>query len=397
MAAGSSKGGSAASTPGVVVWEWEKDNSLWVSHDSYTSSALEEAYRNGKSNLELGKVTPELALYKVDLKQMRQSRTDTGSTRRLRRTTFTAGTPQADGVEWKWQEKGQWLCYDNHSSICLEEHYLRQSPSVHMSKIRPNMPYYIDLRRMEQCNIHTGYKRKIQRVPLRWPYPPASEKDLADVHSALGAVKLKAPNQRKRKNQSRDAALGICCQTPALVAGSLQWLAHCKVVSKLDKESEKEDCAICFEKLSMPSDYATKGSESDASTVIELKKCKHMFHKLCLQALYETSSKSGFIQCPRCKVIHGVKIGNQPKDGSMVVTKKSFHLPGYPKCGTIVIRYSFYGGIQGPEHPEPGKPYSAHGFPRTCYLPDNKDGNKVRHVFWVGGVSMCAFCTCGRF
>jgi hypothetical protein len=78
MAAGSSKGGSAASTPGVVVWEWEEDNSLWVSHDSYTSSALEEAYRNGKSNLELGKVTPELALYKVDLKQMRQSRTDTG-------------------------------------------------------------------------------------------------------------------------------------------------------------------------------------------------------------------------------------------------------------------------------------------------------------------------------
>ena len=33
--------------------------------------------------------------------------------------------------------------------------------------------------------------------------------------------------------------------------------------------------------------------------------------------------------------------------------------------------------FQGPEHPNPGRRYSAGGFPRTCYLPDNQKGNKV--------------------
>lgn len=29
------------------------------------------------------------------------------------------------------------------------------------------------------------------------------------------------------------------------------------------------------------------------------------------------------------------------------------------------------------EHPNPGKKFSARGFPRHCYLPDNEKGRKV--------------------
>lgn len=32
---------------------------------------------------------------------------------------------------------------------------------------------------------------------------------------------------------------------------------------------------------------------------------------------------------------------------------------------------------QGPEHPNPGKKFTARGFPRHCYLPDNEKGRKV--------------------
>ena len=32
---------------------------------------------------------------------------------------------------------------------------------------------------------------------------------------------------------------------------------------------------------------------------------------------------------------------------------------------------------QGPEHPNPGQQYSARGFPRYGYLPDNERGSKV--------------------
>lgn len=70
----------------------------------------------------------------------------------------------------------------------------------------------------------------------------------------------------------------------------------------------------------------------------------------------------------------------------MKVSRDSVSLPGSPECGTIIIHYSFEGGVQGcrmlfsanfsgPEHRLPGTPYS--GTARTCYLPDNTEGNEV--------------------
>ena len=159
---------------------------------------------------------------------------------------FPAGTPQAHGVVWKWQEKGHWLCYDNVSNVILERHYFQNAASVDMSRLHPNMPYCINLRTMEQFNIHTRYKRKVQRVPLPCPYPPATEKDLANVHPSLNAVRVKSVSQRKRKNHNRDVGLGmqslaVPSESPELSASSHhQWLAHCKVVYNLGSESEKE-------------------------------------------------------------------------------------------------------------------------------------------------------------
>lgn len=44
---------------------------------------------------------------------------------------------------------------------------------------------------------------------------------------------------------------------------------------------------------------------------------------------------------------------------------------------------SIASGIQGVEHPNPGRPYYAVGFPRVCYIPDTDKGRKVRklHLF----------------
>lgn len=39
--------------------------------------------------------------------------------------------------------------------------------------------------------------------------------------------------------------------------------------------------------------------------------------------------------------------------------------------------------LQGPEHPNPGMPYTARGFPRYCYLPDNEKGRKVLELLRV--------------
>lgn len=141
-----------------------------------------------------------------------------------------------------------------------------------------------------------------------------------------------------------------------------------------------EDCAICFEKLCNISSFDDETEDSgkaQSPNIKELNQCKHVFHASCLQAMYDSGAKDGSLQCPTCKAIHGIKHGNQPKDGTMDITRSPRSLPGHADCGMITIVYDFHSGIQGPEHPNPGKRYSARGFPRSCYLPDNEKGRKV--------------------
>ena len=38
----------------------------------------------------------------------------------------------------------------------------------------------------------------------------------------------------------------------------------------------------------------------------------------------------------------------------MAASTSGHPLPGYPHCGRIQIDYFVHGGIQGPEHPNPG-------------------------------------------
>ena len=44
----------------------------------------------------------------------------------------------------------------------------------------------------------------------------------------------------------------------------------------------------------------------------------------------------------------------------------------------IIMTLSFPRGVQGPQHPNPGRPYRQIGFPRVTYLPDTPGGRKVR-------------------
>lgn len=49
--------------------------------------------------------------------------------------------------------------------------------------------------------------------------------------------------------------------------------------------------------------------------------------------------------------------------------------------------------LQGPEHPNPGKPFTARGFPRQCYLPDNAQGRKVKpHATLGKGCLLAGLC-----
>uniref|UniRef100_A0A4W5M2L7 E3 ubiquitin-protein ligase n=1 Tax=Hucho hucho TaxID=62062 RepID=A0A4W5M2L7_9TELE len=144
------------------------------------------------------------------------------------------------------------------------------------------------------------------------------------------------------------------------------------------KVAPDEDCTICMERLVMSSGYEGvlqhKGIKPEM--VGKLGKCGHIYHLLCLVAMYNNGNKDGSLQCPTCKAIYGEKTGTQPP-GKMDYHVIPHCLPGYPEAKTIRIVYDIPAGIQATEHPNPGKRFSARGFPRHCYLPDNDKGRKV--------------------
>ncbi|KFZ49644.1 putative E3 ubiquitin-protein ligase DTX2, partial [Antrostomus carolinensis] len=157
-----------------------------------------------------------------------------------------------------------------------------------------------------------------------------------------------------------------------------------KYLEELKGTPTDEDCIICMEKLSSPSSYSDEYDNSTIKpeTVGRLTNCQHSFHMLCMLAMYSRGNKDGSLQCPSCKTIYGEKTGTQPK-GKMEVFTFPQSLPGHKDCGTIQIVYHISRGIQGPEHPNPGMPYTARDFPRYCYLPDNEKGRKVLELLRV--------------
>ncbi|XP_028914260.1 E3 ubiquitin-protein ligase DTX1 [Ornithorhynchus anatinus] len=144
------------------------------------------------------------------------------------------------------------------------------------------------------------------------------------------------------------------------------------------KNPPDEDCTICMERLVTASGYESvlrhRGVRPEL--VGKLGKCGHMYHFLCLVAMYNNGNKDGSLQCPTCKAIYGEKTGTQPP-GKMEFHLIPHALPGFADSQTIRIVYDIPTGIQGPEHPNPGRKFTARGFPRHCYLPDNEEGRKV--------------------
>uniref|UniRef100_A0A3Q2D4Y3 E3 ubiquitin-protein ligase n=1 Tax=Cyprinodon variegatus TaxID=28743 RepID=A0A3Q2D4Y3_CYPVA len=193
--------------------------------------------------------------------------------------------------------------------------------------------------------------------------PPVSKSDIKPV-PGLGHCCRKTTKKQARKGKTPEEVVKRYLQ---------------KV-----RNPPEEDCTICMEALSGPSGYKGPGvgGISRAESVGRLAQCGHQYHLQCLVAMYNNGNKDGSLQCPTCKTIYGVKTGNQPP-GKMEYHVIPHSLPGHPDCKTIRIIYNIPPGIQGPEHPNPGKPFTARGFPRHCYLPDSDKGRKVLRLLLV--------------
>jgi len=168
-----------------------------------------------------------------------------------------------------------------------------------------------------------------------------------------------------------------------LSRNTIPWTKSCS--------STSTDCNICLTDLEDNSSYS---SSTNLAQVLSLQNCKHPFHTACLLALMK-NNPSPFLQCPTCKRVHGVRTGTRPLNGTMKHRLIGSSLPGYSGCGTIELVFTFWAGIQGPEHPNPGQPYKLIGFPRVAYLPDNADGLKALHGLYLAWEQRLLF-TIGR-
>ncbi|XP_078363097.1 putative E3 ubiquitin-protein ligase DTX2 [Oculina patagonica] len=390
---------SSSQPSGVVVWEWEERSKLWIPYEAAVAQFLEDSYSRCKqrasrnSTVSLGKCCSSLHCYEVDLVSMEQMNVGTGMIRKVQRSVYPSNSLPGQGIRWEWYGDVTWMAYDIPTSEIIEKESSSSSNVLDLSNTPVGIPNVIQFSHMWQTNKHTGFQRKVRRLsgqsyPLATSPLNATRGSPSKGASASTAINGRMVSSHTKPLKTTVTKKGTKSASTAISTKKLK-KEHSQGATAVDPISEfcddletapDEDCAICFEKLCNISSFdeeSEKSEEAQPSSIKQLNQCKHAFHASCLQAMYDSGAKDGSLQCPTCKAIHGIKLGNQPTNGRMDVQHLHRSLPGHPDCGMITIVYDFRGGVQGPEHPNPGSRYSARGFPRTCYLPDNQKGKKV--------------------
>ncbi|XP_016041441.1 probable E3 ubiquitin-protein ligase DTX2 isoform X2 [Erinaceus europaeus] len=398
------------SAPGQgIVWEWLSDDGSWTAYEASICEYLEQQAARGSQLVDLG---PLGYNYTVNYATHTQTNKTSSFCRSVRRQ---AGPPYpvTSVIFPPGQACSCHQCLSNsgtgpvmgryrHSMTSLPAYPAPQAP--HRTTIvfgahqafapysKPSLSGARSAPRLNTTNPWAGSPATLGAQPLYRsslshlgpqqlpPGPPTASAASASFPSgplsSSGNVPTTVPVQMSKPSRVQQA-----------LAGGMPKPEPEQVIRKYTEELQTapdEDCIICMEKLCVASGYSdvTDSKAIGPVAVGRLTKCSHAFHLLCLLAMYSNGNKDGSLQCPSCKTIYGEKTGTQPR-GKMEVFQFQVSLPGHEDCGTILIVYNIPQGIQGPEHPNPGKPFTARGFPRQCYLPDNAQGRKVLELLKV--------------
>ncbi|XP_055797805.1 probable E3 ubiquitin-protein ligase DTX2 isoform X2 [Salvelinus fontinalis] len=363
-----------------VYWEWANDEGGWTPYETRTSILLEHSYLARQATADMASHGYN---YIVDLTALAQVNKATGFRRQVRRQG-NFPYPLASGAS-VIHSGPACSCHQCLSHSCTGPMPSRSRHSFSSGQLsRPSFQGPSRAAGAHPTSVYSPYPRRPLSVGgMAWggPWPPTPSASqfpgppLSYPTSANGLSVPAIPLQRNGST-SVSSALAAPAQKPE------------DVIHRYMEEvasAQDEDCIICMDRLSCPSDYAvaSEGAQSiPPGAVGKFTKCGHTLHMLCMLAMYNNGTKDGSLQCPSCKTIYGEKTGTQPK-GKMEIYSIAQSLPGHPDCGTIQIIYSIPTGIQGPEHPNPGQPYTCRGFPRFCFLPDNDKGRKVLELLKV--------------
>ncbi|XP_041657616.1 probable E3 ubiquitin-protein ligase DTX2 isoform X2 [Cheilinus undulatus] len=374
-----------------VYWEWANDEGGWTPYETRTSILLEHSYQARQGTADLG---PHGYNYIVDLTSLAQVNKSTGFRRQVRRQCnlpyplASSGPPAIpSGPACSCQ---QCLSHSSTGPMPSRSRHSFSSGSLN----RPSLQGTGRAVAAHPTSVYSPYPRRPLSVGgmswgSPWPPPPSgSQLPPPLLSSSTSANGLSVPSISVQLNGSTSvsSALAASAQRPEEVIQR-----YMEVVAGVPDE----DCIICMDQLSNPSGYETASTEEGGQSILpetvgKFIKCGHTLHMLCMLAMYNNGTKDGSLQCPSCKTIYGEKTGTQPK-GKMEIYSIAQSLPGHPDCGTIQIIYSIPPGIQGPEHPNPGQPFTCRGFPRFCFLPDNDKGRKVLELLKVAWMRRLIF------
>ncbi|XP_071673001.1 probable E3 ubiquitin-protein ligase DTX2 isoform X2 [Patagioenas fasciata] len=386
--------GDSAAGQGIV-WEWQNDEGGWSPYEMNVCVFLEQAHAMNQHQVDLG---PLGYNYEVDLVAQVQTNKTTRFRRSIQRRldapypVMASPAPLHTGVACSCQQ-----CWLNSGTGPITTRYRHSMTNFPNSSTSHQVPG----RTASVSSSSVGFvpynkptlsgARSTPRLNAQstWALPQAGGPSTG-LSASNGVSAPNLPVKMPKPSKVNQALAGWWKSLAASVTGLMTATPTepeavvRKYLEEVKGSLADEDCIICMEKLSYPSGY---GDVCECSTIKpeavgRLRSCQHPFHMLCVLAMYSNGNKDGSLQCPSCKTIYGEKTGTQPK-GKMEVSTFPQSLPGHKDCGTIEIVYHISRGIQGPEHPNPGMPYTARGFPRRCYLPDNEKGRKVLELLRV--------------
>ncbi|XP_078535783.1 putative E3 ubiquitin-protein ligase DTX2 isoform X2 [Lissotriton helveticus] len=365
-----------------IQWEWQGDDGSWTVYEMNLCIFLEDCYAGGHQRVDLSSLGFH---YIIDFVFLIQINKKTGFQRKIQRRFDTpypvtsAMGPVHKAVACTCQQclssngVGPIHSRSRHSTMNIATpaalHSSGRTPSLGSPGFVPYLKPTPGAKLASRQHTSTTWGQLTPaQIGAQGPVP-------APLPSTSNGTSVQTiPVQMHRPSKIKQAIAESTNDPESVVK---------KYMDNLDSPLD-EDCIICMEKLASPSGYSdvVESKTIQSHAVGKLKQCAHSFHILCMLAMYNNGNKDGSLQCPACKTIYGEKTGTQPK-GKMEIYSIHRSLPGHPDCGAIQIVYTIPPGIQGPEHPNPGKPYTARGFPRHCYLPASSKGRLVLELLQV--------------
>ena len=376
---------SAVAAASTIVWEFQADiPGMHAPFSDKVSNFIEEKYSLNQNTLvDLQQIEPTLKDFSIDTGRMVQLNASNGSQRKIRRSLYNRTSSLGIGIAWEWMTDLGWVTYDVDTLDVIEDAFSNNVSEGDLRKLKYHLPNIVAIDKGYQRNLNTNFVRPIQRraVAYKTTAPSVNNTNAGRSHTNPRApIKPPYPSSHTNGAASRSSQ-GAGGGSRSSANNQMGIMKFCNLVVDVADDAECAICLIPFHESDDDDDGNRATSSSTQSTdqnpVVELNKCKHCYHQQCMDALYKQGPGNGCIQCPICKTIHGVKMGNQPPGTMDVRIDPRSSVSGYHGQGMIIITYNIRSGIQGSNDPSPGVPYQAHGFPRTAFLPANVKGNKV--------------------